>query len=135
MFLEEIPSGAASIMQGVDESRNEYLEVCPRNPRSARIRVLGQVEAEYVFGVGRGTVLEIPLEPAEKSRLGRGSAEENFLAICRAIAKGEFVERVSTILGKDLFVYGRINLNGRALRSFSGLPLAPCWKTLKYEPY
>jgi len=134
MFLAEIPSGAASIIQGVDDSLNGYLEVCPRNPRSARIRVLGQVEGEYVLAVGSGTLLEIAAEPKQKPELAHDSAEENFLTVCRAVAQGTFVERVSVIFGRNLFVYGRISLNGRALRSFSGLPLVPCWKTLRYEP-
>ena len=133
-FLGEIPAGAASIRQGVDESENDYLEVCPRNPRAARIRALDQ-GGEYVLGIGRGTIVEVALEPAGTRGLGRGSGEEKFLEICRAVAKGGFVERVSVILGRNLFVYGRINLNGRPIRSFSGLPLFPCWRTLRYEPY
>ena len=134
MFLEEIPSGAASIRQGVDDSLNKYLEVCPRNPRSARIRVLDEVEPEYVLAVGRGTVLEIAVEPKQEGGLA-DSGEENFLTVCRAVAQGRLVERVSAIFGRNLFIYGCISLNGRALRSFSGLPLVPCWKTLRYEPY
>lgn len=131
-FLNDIPSGVAGIKQGVDESENEYLEVCPRNPRSARIRVLNEVGTEYVLVLGSGTVLEIP---KERNALSYGSAEENFLAVCTAVAEGKLVERVSAIFGKSLFVYGRIVLSGRALRTFSGLPVVPCWKTLRYEPY
>ncbi len=134
-FLNNMPSGVASIRRGVDDSQNEYLEVCPRNPRSARIRVLNEVGTEYVLAVGSGTVLEIGLEPTETDGLSYGSAEENFLAVCRAVSEGKLVERVSAIFGKNLFVYGRIILSGRALRSFSGLPVVPCWKTLRYEPY
>jgi len=135
MFLEGVPSGAASIREGVDDSLNEYFEVCPRNPRSAKIRVLRDAEAEYVLAVGSGTVLEIAAEARQNPGLARDSAEEDFLTVCRAVAQGKLVERVSAIFGRSLFVYGRISLYGRALRSFSGLPLFPCWKTLKYEPY
>ena len=134
-LLNDMPSGVASITQGIDESENEYLEVCPRNPQSARIRVLNEIGPEYVLMLGSGTVLEIGLEPKEGDVLPYGSAEENFLAVCRAVAEGKLVERVSAIFGKSLFVYGRIVLSGRVLRSFSGLPVVPCWKTLRYEPF
>jgi hypothetical protein len=130
-FLMEARPGAASIEQRIDASHNEYFVVCPQNPRSAKIRVLAEVDIEYSLDIGRGTLVEVPLE----SGRGYSSGEEEFLAICKAVARGEFVERVSSVLGKNLFVYGRINLNGRALRSFSGLPLVPCWRTLRYEPY
>ena len=134
-FLGELPAGAASIREGVDDSANKYIEVHPRNPQAAEIRALDEDSGEYVLGIGRGTIVEIALAPAEGGRPGRVSAEEKFLDICSAVAKGKFVEKVSVIFGKDQFVYGRINLNGRVLRSFSGVPLVPCWRTLRYEPY
>jgi hypothetical protein len=134
-FLGKLPAGAANVSEGVDDSANKYLEVYPRNPLAAKIRVLDEDSGEYVLGIGRGTIIEVALAPAKRSRFGPASAEEIFLNICNAVANGEFEEKVSGILGKDLFVYGRINVNGCALRSFSGIPLIPYWTTLRYEPY
>ena len=112
-LLNDMPSGVASITQGIDESENEYLEVCPRNPQSARIRVLNEIGPEYVLMLGSGTVLEIGLEPKEGDVLPYGSAEENFLAVCRAVAEGKLVERVSAIFGKVcLFTDGSYSVDG-----------------------
>jgi len=43
-FLGKLPAGAANISEGVDDSANKYLEVHPRNPLAARIRVLDKDE-------------------------------------------------------------------------------------------
>jgi len=89
---------------------------------------------EYVIAVGIGTVIEIQPELADDGHDQR-SGEGRFLDVCKAVAKGSFLEKVCVILGRTLFVYGSINLNGQSMRSFSGLPLLPFWKTVLYQPY
>jgi hypothetical protein len=99
-FLGKLPAGAANISEGVDDSANKYLEVHPRNPLAARIRVLDEDSGEYLLGIGRGTIIEVALAPAKRSRFRPASAEEIFLDVCSAVAKGEFEEKVSGILAK-----------------------------------
>ena len=134
-FVGELPAGVVSIREGVDDSGNEYVETCPRNPGAARIRVLKEDTGEYVLGIGRGTIVEI-LDASDKTgQLGRGTPEDKFLEICRAVAKGEFLEKVSSVFGRNQFVRGQINLKGCVVRSNSGLPLVPWWRTIRYDPY
>lgn len=134
-FVGELPAGAASIREGVDDSGNAYVETYPRNLGAARIRVLKENTDEYVLGIGRGTIVEIIERSGKNGQISHGTAEDSFLEICRAVAQGHFLEKVSGVFGSDLFVRGQINIKGRVLRFSSGLPLVPWWRTIRYDPY
>ena len=134
-FVAELPAGAASIIEGVDESDNTYFEVCPRNPGAAKIRALNEDSAEYCLAIGRGTIFDVTVGLAKKGGFSSKVAEEHVLEICRAVAKGKFVEKVSVVLGADLCVYGRIDLSSRVVRLCNGLPLVPWWRTIRYSSY
>lgn len=134
-FVRELPAGIASIIEGVDESENTYFEVCPRSPGAAKIRALNEKSSEYHLAIGRGTIFDVTAGPAKKGGFNPEVAEEHVLEICRAVAKGKFTEKVSVVLGSDLCVYGRIDLNSRVVRFCNGLPLVPWWRTINYPPY
>lgn len=119
-------SGRASIAEETFSTSDE-IELCPLNPRAARILVIVPKDEapalthvtgkRSIFGIprgtvtlviGKGTIFEIPKEGGRYTE--HHSVIEEAEAICRAVLAGRFEERVK-IKGDDVvFSRGTVDL-------------------------
>jgi hypothetical protein len=115
-LTHSIPPGTAEItvsrVPGHEEWHNPYFEIVPTNPLAARICgwaanedldiTLGEAGHREFIGFGRGGTVVRGARPRQE-----------FEAICRAVMKGGFTERLAfTSRGKLLYSEATINVEG-----------------------
>jgi hypothetical protein len=131
--IQNLPPDQCESSAEVDQSGNEFIEIRPKNPCAARIRILNEPGCEYAVVLGRGTVIELPLPGKAFAGL---STRDEFLQVCKAVIEGGLTERIVSLFGRDLFILGWLKIRNQTIRSMSGVPLPyPFWRKVKYEPY
>lgn len=93
-LANELASGKAVLREESFVDR-ELIDLCPSNPRAARIRVIlpkNRAVGVITLVVGKGTIFEIPEGGGQYTE--HYSAIEETEAICRAVLAGRFRERV-----------------------------------------
>lgn len=134
--------GRASIAEKTFGTSDE-IELCPSNPRAARILVIVPKDQAPVVTlatgrrsifeiprggvtlvIGKGTIFEIPEGGGRYTE--HHSVIEEAEAICRAVLAGRFEERVKTIGENVVFSRGTVDLPP---------PVTARWRQLFYNPF